>query len=147
VAQRAKPSPLQVELEEPGPLPTPTITKLIVNSPYRSPTQHWRYDTSTQLFNLEPGRRPAGYVVATPGAKPITDPGTFVELPLVNKIRTRVDDWRASGYPGVTSITRRLIDHWRDPEQNQDRRSSFVSSKQSKLSSGWRRLHRLTLSD
>ena len=31
----------------------------------------------------------SGYVSATPGVRQITDPGTFVELPLANKIRGR----------------------------------------------------------
>ena len=35
-------------------------------------------------------------------------------LELVNTIRERVDAWRAADYPGVTSVTRRLLAHWWD---------------------------------
>jgi len=66
------------------------IDQLIVNKPYDEPTQHWRYDRESRSFSLEPGRRPAGYVVATPGSKSFDDPGVFVPLPLVNQIRPRV---------------------------------------------------------
>ena len=36
--------------------------------------------------------------------------GIFVEIPLINWIRPRVKAWREAGYPGVTSITRRLLE-------------------------------------
>jgi type III restriction enzyme len=71
------------------------------------------------------GRRPAGYVVATPGSKSFDDPGILVEIPLVNQIRPRVKAWREEGYPGVTGITRRLLEHWRDPEEFDRRRFFF----------------------
>ncbi|MFS8907384.1 BPTD_3080 family restriction endonuclease [Synechococcus sp. OH2] len=102
-----------------------TIDRLIINSPYEEPRQHWRYNRETRLFELVEGRRPAGYVVATPGSKSFDDPGIFVEIPLVNQIRPRVKAWREAGYPGVTSITKRLLDHWRDPEEFNRRRFFF----------------------
>jgi type III restriction enzyme len=46
----------------------------------------------------------------------------FKELPLVNRIRPRVKAWREAGYPGVTGTTRRLLEHWRDPELFEERR-------------------------
>jgi type III restriction enzyme len=101
------------------------IDHLIVNGPYKEPQRHWRYDRESRTFSLEPGRRPAGYVVATPGSKSFDDPGVFVPLPLVNKIRPRVKAWREAGYPGVTGTTRRLLDHWRDPEGWEARRFFF----------------------
>jgi len=94
-----------------------TIDRLIINSPYEEPARHWRYDRETRLFSLEEGRRPAGYVVASEGSKAFDDPGIFIEIPLVNQIRPRIRAWREAGYPGVTSITKRLLEHWRDPEE------------------------------
>ncbi|MEM4202892.1 MAG: DEAD/DEAH box helicase family protein [Candidatus Methanomethylicaceae archaeon] len=105
-------------------MPRTTIDRLIINSPYEEPRYHWRYDPTTKLFNLVEGRRPAGYVVATPGSKTFDDPGLFIEIPLVNAIRPRLKAWREAGYPGVTSITKRLLEHWQDPE-NFDRRRFF----------------------
>jgi type III restriction enzyme len=101
------------------------IDQLIVNGPYEEPERHWRYDRESRTFSLEPGRRPAGYVVATPGSKSFDDPGVFVPLPLVNRIRPRVKAWREAGYPGVTGTTLRLLQHWRDPETWEARRFFF----------------------
>ena len=106
-------------------MPQTTIDRLIINSPYEEPKYHWRYDRETRTFDLVEGRRPAGYVVATPGSKAFDDPGIFVEIPLVNQIRPRVKAWREAGYPGVTSITKRLLEYWRDPEEFDRRRFFF----------------------
>jgi type III restriction enzyme len=102
-----------------------TIDRLIINTPYEEPVRHWRYDREKRLFELVDGRRPAGYVVATPGSKSFDDPGIFVEIPLVNQIRPRVQTWRQAGYPGITSITKRLLEYWQDPEQFDERRFFF----------------------
>lgn len=107
------------------------IDRLIINSPYVEPGLHWRYDRESRLFELAEGRRPAGYVVASADSKAFDDPGLFVEIPLVNQIRPRVKAWREAGYPGVTAITKRLLEHWRDPEGSRNAGFSFAS---------WRRL-------
>jgi len=102
-----------------------TIDRLIINFPYEEPTQHWRYERERRTFDLAEGRRPAGYVVASGDSKAFDDPGIFVEIPLVNQIRPRVKAWREAGYPGVSSITKRLLEHWRDPEEFESRRFFF----------------------
>jgi type III restriction enzyme len=101
------------------------IPHLIINSPYHEPSHYWSYDRETRTFSLKDGRRPAGYVRASEHSKSFDDPGVFIELPLVNQIRSRVNAWRAAGYPGVTGITKRLLEHWRDPEQREGRRLFF----------------------
>ena len=35
---------------------------------------------------------------------------------LITDIRKAIGDWRADGYPRVTATTRRLLQHWADPE-------------------------------
>ena len=95
------------------------IDQLIINSAYREPTHHWKYDLSGQTFIREEGRRPAGYFVAGQGSNQYNDIGKFVELPLVNKIRPRVKAWREAGYPGVTGVTRKLLEHWNDKDARQ----------------------------
>lgn len=97
-----------------------TIDKLIINSAYQEPTSYWQYDSITEGFNKVSGRRKAGYLVAQPGADPRKDPGRFVELPLVNRIRPLVKAWRESGYPGVTRVTKDLLDHWNDNDSRTD---------------------------
>lgn len=101
------------------------IDKLIINSPYFEPQQYWEYLRDTREFKLQEGRRPAGYVVASESSKAFDDPGTFIEIDLVNTIRPRIKKWREEGYPGVTGITKRLLQHWQDPEERKDRRFFF----------------------
>ena len=102
-----------------------TIDRLIINSPYEEPGEYWSYHRERRTFSRAEGRRPAGYVVATPGSKAFDDPGHFVAIPLVNRIRPRVRAWREAGYPGVTGITKRLLEHWTDPEEFDSRRFFF----------------------
>ena len=102
-----------------------TIDRLIVNSPYEEPTQHWRYDRQTRMFDLADGRRSAGYIVASKDSQAFDDPGIFFEIPLVNLIRARVKAWREAEYPGVSSVTRRLLRYWTDPEEFDSRRFFF----------------------
>jgi type III restriction enzyme len=102
-----------------------TIDQLIITSPYDEPSEHWKYDRETRRFTRELGRRPAGYIRASDASKSFDDPGEFVELPLVNKIRPRVDAWRSADYPGTSGISRRLLKHWRDIEQREASRRFF----------------------
>ena len=106
-------------------MPQTTIDKLIINSPYEEPARHWSYNRENRLFNLEDGRREAGYVIASPQSKAFDDPGIFVPIELANKIRPRVKQWRENGYPGISGITKRLLEHWRDPEERKERRFFF----------------------
>ena len=99
----------------------PGINQLIINSPYREPARHWSYDRETRTFSLKEGRRPAGYVRASESSKAFDDPGIFVPLELPELIRPRVNEWREQGYPGATGITRRLLEHWNDPEARDNR--------------------------
>lgn len=103
-----------------------TIDRLILNSPYEEPSRHWSYQRETREFTLKEGRRPAGYLRASESSKSFDDPGEFIQLPLVNRIRSRVKTWREARYPGVTGITKRLLEHWWNPEQREtDRRFFF----------------------
>lgn len=102
------------------------IDHLIINSPYVEPNHYWRRDPNTQLFDKIEGRRPAGYVIATPGANPTNDTGTFVPIPLVDNLRKRVTQWREKKYPGVTGTTLRLLEYWYDVRvRREDRRFFF----------------------
>lgn len=88
------------------------IDRLIINKPHSEPTQYWKYNSDSKSFSILPGRRAAGYIIASERARSYDDPGRFIELPLVNKIRPRVKEWRVAGYPGLSSISRRLLDYW-----------------------------------
>ena len=95
----------------------PTTDKLIINSPYEKPAQHLRYVREIRKFELVEGRRPAGYIIASEASASFDDPGIFISLELVNRIRERVDAWRNSGYPGISPMTRQLLEHWRDQQR------------------------------
>ncbi|MBE2264832.1 MAG: DEAD/DEAH box helicase family protein [Flavobacteriales bacterium] len=102
-----------------------TIDRLIINSPYEEPKQHWDYDRERREFNLVPERREASYVIASGDSQSFDDPGIKVTIPLVNKIRPRIKAWRDAGYPGVSAVTKRLLDHWTNPEHYEQRRFFF----------------------
>lgn len=101
------------------------IDKLIVNSPFEEPTKYWSYDSFTREFQLIEGRRPAGYIISSQSMS-FDDPGVTIEIPIVNKIRQRVRKWREDKYPGITSISRRLLEYWNDPEERENRRLFFA---------------------
>ena len=94
-----------------------TPASLIINSPYTAPDEHWEFTEEGKAPNLIGGRRQAGYMIADPMARPHRDQGQFIELPLVNQIRQRVDAWRDAGCPGITRITKTLLEYWKDDEQ------------------------------
>ena len=87
------------------------IDQLIINSPFKEPRQYWEFERTKGRHFIKGGRRPAGYVIASQSKK-YQEAGDFIELPLVNKIRPRVNKWREAGYPGVTGITKRLLEFW-----------------------------------
>jgi type III restriction enzyme len=91
-----------------------TPKSLIINSPYGVPLQHWQQARDGSLAIVSE-RRTAGYEIFDVRYNTKrTEP-----LELVNHIRQRVDEWRTAGYPGVTSITRRLLEHWNDRDARQ----------------------------
>jgi type III restriction enzyme len=89
----------------------------ILNSPFEEPTRYWAYEEGQPV--LKEGRRPAGYYLRPRTRGPQTSllEEEFVPLEQVNTIRERVKAWRERGYPGVTPITRQLLNHWNNPER------------------------------
>lgn len=98
------------------------IDKLIINTPYKEPEKYWAYIGHTKSFELKEGRRPASYVIADPK---VEGEGQTKFIELVNTIRPRVNEWRRDGYKGITGITKRLLDHWYDENERQERRFFF----------------------
>ena len=89
----------------------------IINSPFDEPSRYWDYREGQPV--LVEGRRPSGYYfrTRTRGNQMSLLEEEFVPLDLVNTIRKRVKEWRERGYPGVTPITRQLLNHWNNPER------------------------------
>ena len=87
---------------------------LIINSPFEAPTQHWVEGKAGDL-EIKIERRPASYeIFDIRNNTKRTEP-----LELVNTIRTRVENWRQDDYPGITIVTRKLLEHWHDQETRQ----------------------------
>lgn len=87
-----------------------TVKSLVINSPYERPKAYWEQDGAGKAMKLQEGRRPAAYeIFDTRNNTRRSEP-----LDLVNRIRERVDEWRKDGYPGVTTVTRHLLDHWNE---------------------------------
>ena len=87
---------------------------LIINSPFVCPAQHW-VEAKGGKLEIKSERRPASYEVFD--ARNNTKRTEVLDL--VNTIRTRVDQWREDGWPGVTIVTRKLLEHWHDREARQ----------------------------
>jgi len=89
----------------------------ILNSPFGEPGRYWEYREGQPV--IAEGRRPAGYYLRprTRGGQVSVFEEEFVPLDLVNTIRQRVKEWRERGYPGVTPITRQLLNHWNNPDR------------------------------
>ncbi len=91
----------------------------IISSPYEEPKQHYEVKPG-EPARLEVGRRPAFYYYRPPerqtGGTPSDEPGTAIELTLVNILRARVKAWREAGYPGATRTSLELLRYWRREE-------------------------------
>jgi type III restriction enzyme len=88
----------------------PAHKSLIINSPYKAPQKHWQQARDGSLTTVD-SRRPAGYELFD--VRHNTRRTKLLDL--ANEIRPRVEAWRNADYPGVTPITRRLLEHWHDP--------------------------------
>jgi len=104
------------------------IENPIINSPYRAPEQYFKFDDEGITNQRVPGRRPSQYFIPVPRPR---KRGQQIELDFaeftadkirpndfVNQVRDRVDIWRMQRYPHVTPTTRRLLEHWSDPERD-----------------------------
>lgn len=87
---------------------TDSPNSLIINSPYDPPAHYWEQDENGKVLQVAHGRRPAAYELYDTR----NNTRRVEELVTVNRIRERVDQWRAAGWPGITSVTRELLEHW-----------------------------------
>ncbi|MBC6415796.1 MAG: DEAD/DEAH box helicase family protein [Bdellovibrionales bacterium] len=105
-------------------MPKP-IKKLIINSPFKKPNQHWKFDKTKKEFVLKQGRRSASYVIASSKNKSYDEYGLIKEISLVNEIRIRMAKWKADHYSGVTGVTRRLLEFWKTKSEDSGRQYDF----------------------
>ncbi len=106
-------------------MPDKVIDNPILNRPYDEPARHFAFDDEGITDRIEDSRRPSSYFVPVPRPRKGTRQLEFPELTadqiklneLVNRVREQVTRWRHAGYPRVTPTTRRLLEHWADPER------------------------------
>jgi len=102
------------------------IENPVVNSPFREPDRHFRFDEGGITSDVVEGRRLSSYFVPIPSPRKQGGQQAFEtqwtsdrleENPTINRIRERVSVWRRGGHQGVTPTTRRLLEYWTDPER------------------------------
>jgi type III restriction enzyme len=97
-----------------------SVDNPVLNSPYKEPTQHFRFDANNQVTNvIDEGRRGSSYFLPIAASKKKGAPGLFdtieekkAESEHVNRIRQLVKLWRDRGWPDITPATRALLEHW-----------------------------------
>jgi type III restriction enzyme len=106
------------------------IENPILNSPYREPTRHFHFDDDGITNEIRDGRRPSSFFI--PIAQPKSKGATTGQLQLagegwtaerlqenqfINQVRDLVKVWRGSHYPGITPVTRELLEAWAAPDR------------------------------
>jgi type III restriction enzyme len=110
-----------------------TIDNPILNSPYNQPDRYYEIGANGPTGQIRDGRRPSEswvpIAVTKKGRKgKHADAQLEIDLDatgerrkpndLVNDLRRELAKWRMSGqYPGVTPISRKLLQHWADAER------------------------------
>ena len=102
------------------------IDNPVINSPFEEPKRHFKFNARGITQEIAGGRRRSEYFMPFPKPKKQSGEAQLqFELPdsdlreantFINSVRTQVAAWRNSGYPGVTPTTRRLLEHWNNPE-------------------------------
>jgi len=104
------------------------IENPILNSPFKEPSQHFRFSDEGITNDIVEARRVSSYFI--PIAKP-RKKGKAAQLAFdtewtkdrieenefINRIRGRVSVWRKGNYEGITKTTRRLLEYWINPER------------------------------
>ncbi len=105
-----------------------TIENPILNSPYRAPERHFRFDDAGITDDVVAKRRISSYFIPIP---PPRKRGKQARMHFnewthdreksnddINRIREKVNSWRRGGYAGVTRITRKLLEYWQREERD-----------------------------
>jgi type III restriction enzyme len=102
------------------------IENPVLNSPFAEPKKHFRFDEDGITDEIVEERRISTYFI------PIAQPkkkGPQTALPadwtservreneFINQVRGDVNAWRLAGRPGVTPVTRELLEYWTNPDR------------------------------
>jgi len=114
--------------EQRGSVSSEGLDNPILSAPYDSPEAHFVLGPDGPTGDVKPGRRPSeSFIPVPPSKKGKTQQALDFDVTqerreqnsLINDIRFEVERWRARGYPSVTPMTRKLLQHWaaRPPER------------------------------
>jgi type III restriction enzyme len=102
------------------------IANPVLNSPFEEPKRHFIFEGEDITDKVSESRRPSGHF--TPIARARSRDGQaplefssseeYEEIRLVNEIRRRVRLWRENGANDLTQVTRRLLEHWGNPDRS-----------------------------
>ena len=102
-----------------------TIENPVINSPFQEPQRHFKFTQRGITEDIVEGRRRSEYFIPIPKPRKQSREDQMALLPdpelreanvFINRVRAQVTAWRNSGYPGVTPTTKRLLEHWNNPE-------------------------------
>lgn len=115
-----------------GDEPRDALANPILNSPYDLPSRHFQLSPTGPTGIVE-GRRPSeSFIPVAPvrkGKRQSPSDGSVQEMltitheqvvrnTLIDDLRREVALWRNRRYDGVTPTTRKLLEHWADPERD-----------------------------
>jgi len=101
----------------------------VLNSPYQEPNRHFKSDERGLTEEILEHRRPSSFYIPVPRAKTkqkqldlnIAEGAYGKELQkeneIINKLRVKVKEWRETGeprYSGLTKTSRDLLQYWKD---------------------------------
>ncbi len=108
----------------------------ILNTPYDAPGRHFAIGPQGPTGEIRTGRRPSESFIPIPvsrkgrkaGAEEVEQNALDFDVTgerreensLINDIRRQVELWRARRYPGVTPISRKLLEHWAGTSDGRD---------------------------
>ena len=108
-------------------MPPVVIDSPILNSPFAEPARHFRFDDDGITNEIAEGRRRSTYFIPIPkprvkGGGQLALAGDFAteqarDNDFINRVREHVAAWRATGYPGITAVTRELLVYWQEPSR------------------------------
>jgi type III restriction enzyme len=128
-------------------MPDTLIDNPIINSPFAEPQRHFRFDATGITNEIVASRRVSSYFMPIAQTRKRSPQLAFAtewtqdcieENREINRIRERVGLWRKGGYPGVTPMTRRLLEYWQHPER--DKRLFFTECAR-KFGDAWATLY------
>ncbi|MFA5837503.1 MAG: DUF559 domain-containing protein [Bellilinea sp.] len=103
------------------------IENPVINSPFEEPQRHFKFSEDGITDEIIEARRISSYFVPIPrprnhNPKQLAFDTEWTEDRIeenkfINRVRERISIWRRGNYQGITNITRRLLEYWKNPER------------------------------